>query len=184
MPWPTVFLIIDSNASLGNLAENQTSVDVATDFLQVKKSSQKNMHVSDESGFSRAKSLQLCPTLCDPVDCSPPGSSVHGDFPGKNTGVGCHALLRGIFPTQGSNLRLLRLLHRQASSLSLVPPGKPWSFTTWCNVSYSATENISSWAPLLYSLKSQPHANCFLHQLPQHPVYPTLQKKEGYSGQQ
>ena len=32
-----------------------------------------------------------------------PGSSVHGDSPGKNTGVGCHALLQGIFPTQGSN---------------------------------------------------------------------------------
>ena len=46
---------------------------------------------------------QLCLTLCDPVDCSPPGSSVHGDSPGKNTGVGCHALLQGIFPTQGSN---------------------------------------------------------------------------------
>ena len=35
--------------------------------------------------------------------CSQPGSSVHGDSPGKNTGVGCHALLQGIFPTQGSN---------------------------------------------------------------------------------
>ena len=35
--------------------------------------------------------------LCDPVDCSPPGSSVHGDSPGKSTGVGCHALLQGIF---------------------------------------------------------------------------------------
>ena len=35
--------------------------------------------------------------------CSPPGSSVHGDSPGKNTGVGCHAPLQGIFPTQGSN---------------------------------------------------------------------------------
>ena len=45
---------------------------------------------------------QLCPTLCDPVDCSPPGSSIHGDSPGKNTGVGCHALLQGILPTQGS----------------------------------------------------------------------------------
>ena len=32
-----------------------------------------------------------------------PGSSVHGDSPGKNTGVGCLALLQGIFPTQGSN---------------------------------------------------------------------------------
>ena len=46
---------------------------------------------------------QSCPTLCKPVDCSPPGSSVHGDSPGKNTGVGCHALLQGIFPTQGLN---------------------------------------------------------------------------------
>ena len=39
----------------------------------------------------------------DPMDCSLPGSSVHGDSPSKNTGVGRHALLQGIFPTQGSN---------------------------------------------------------------------------------
>ena len=38
-----------------------------------------------------AKSLQSCPTLCDPIDNSPPGSSVP---PGKNTGVGCHFLLQ------------------------------------------------------------------------------------------
>ena len=44
-----------------------------------------------------------CPTLCDPMDCSPPGFSVHEDSPGKNTGVGFHALLQGIVPTQGSN---------------------------------------------------------------------------------
>ena len=50
---------------------------------------------------------QLCPTLCDPVECNPPGSPVHGDFPGKNTGVGCPALLQGIFPIQGSNPGLL-----------------------------------------------------------------------------
>ena len=46
---------------------------------------------------------QSCPTLCEPVDCSLPGCSVHSDSPGKNTGLGCHALLQGIFPTQGSN---------------------------------------------------------------------------------
>ena len=68
---------------------------------------------------------QLCPTLCDSMDCSPPGSSVYGDSPGKNTGVGCHALLQGIFPTQGSNLCLLNLLHWQADSLPLAPHGKP-----------------------------------------------------------
>ena len=43
---------------------------------------------------------QLCTALCDPMDCSPPGSSVHADFLGKNTGGGCHALLQEIFPTQ------------------------------------------------------------------------------------
>ena len=59
------------------------------------------------------------------MDCSSPGSSVHGDFPGKNTGVGCHALLQGIFPTQGSNLSLFCLLHWQVDSLPLAPPGKP-----------------------------------------------------------
>ena len=46
--------------------------------------------------------------LCGPMNCSPPGSSVHGDSPGKSTGVGCHFLLRGIFLTHGSNLGLLQ----------------------------------------------------------------------------
>ena len=55
----------------------------------------------------RAKSLQWCLTLCDPRYCSPPGSSVHGDSPGKNTGVSCRALLQGVFPNQGWNLCLL-----------------------------------------------------------------------------
>ena len=69
--------------------------------------------------------LQLYTAICNPVDYSPPGSSVHGDSPGKNTGVGCHALLQGIFLTQGSNPRLLCLLHWQVGSLPLVPPGEP-----------------------------------------------------------
>ena len=51
-----------------------------------------------------------CLTLCDPVDCSPPGSSVHGDSSGKNTRVGCHALLQGILLTQESNPNLLSLV--------------------------------------------------------------------------
>ena len=45
--------------------------------------------------------------FCDPMDCSPLGSSVRRIFQAKNTGVGCHFLLQGIFPTQGSNLCLL-----------------------------------------------------------------------------
>ena len=63
--------------------------------------------------------LQSCPTLCDPMDCSPPGSSVHRDSPGKNSGVGCHAFLQGIFPTQVCSPCLLCLLHWQADSLPL-----------------------------------------------------------------
>ena len=47
------------------------------------------------------------------------------DSPGKNTGVGYHALLQGIFPTQGSDLRVLCVLHWQADSLALAAPGKP-----------------------------------------------------------
>ena len=54
-----------------------------------------------------AKSLQSCMTLRDPMDCSLPGSSLHGDSPGKNTDVGFHAPLQGIFLTQGLNLHLL-----------------------------------------------------------------------------
>ena len=46
------------------------------------------------------------------------------DSPQKNTGVGCHALLQGITSTQGSNLHFLCLLHWQAGSLPLAPPGK------------------------------------------------------------
>ena len=71
-----------------------------------------------------ARLLQSYTTLCSPMDCSPPGSSVRGDSPGKNTGVSCHALLQGVFPTQGSNPSLLCLLHWQAGSLPLLPPGK------------------------------------------------------------
>ena len=50
---------------------------------------------------------QSCPTLCNPMDYNPPGSSVHEDSPGKNTGVSCHALCQEIFPTQGLNPNLL-----------------------------------------------------------------------------
>ena len=86
-----------------------------------------------------------CSTLCAPMDSSLLGASVHGDSPGKNAGVGCHALLQEIFPTQGSNLRLLCLLHWQTGSLPLVPSRKPsvdnttsvWDWkkvlvTQWC----------------------------------------------------
>ena len=75
-----------------------------------------------------------CPTFCHPMDCSLPGSSVHG----KNTGVDCHFLLQGIFPTQGSNPGLLHcrqilyqrgnhqgspcIYYKMVTKISLVPP--------------------------------------------------------------
>ena len=51
--------------------------------------------------------IQSCPTLCDTRDCSPPSSSCPRNSPGKNTGMGCHSLLQGIFLTQGQNPGLL-----------------------------------------------------------------------------
>ena len=67
---------------------------------------------------------QSCPTLCDTMDCSLPGSSVHADSPGKNTGVGCHTHPPGdlsdpeIGPTSPAAPEL------QANSLPQSPQGK------------------------------------------------------------
>ena len=63
----------------------------------------------------------LSRSVFNSVNRSLPGSSVHGDSPGKNTGEGCHFLLRGIFPTWELNPSVLSLLHWQASSLPLAP---------------------------------------------------------------
>ena len=57
------------------------------------------------------------------MDCSPPGSPVHGDAPGKNNGVGCHALLQGNLPDPGIEPRSPAL---QAHILPSEPPGKPY----------------------------------------------------------
>ena len=70
-----------------------------------------------------AKSLSVSDSL-RPNGLQPAKVLCLWDSPGKNTGVGCHALLQGIFPTQGWNPRLLCLLHWQVGSLPLVPPGK------------------------------------------------------------
>ena len=67
---------------------------------------------------------QSCPTLRLP-GLQPSRHLCPWDSPGKNTAVGCHALLQGIFLTQGSNPHLLGLLHWQAGSLPPAPPGKP-----------------------------------------------------------
>ena len=79
---------------------------------------------------------QACLMLCDPMDCSPPGSSVHGDFPGQNTAVGCHFLLQGIFSTQGWNPGLLHWQADSSPGFHLGSPSQPLvikrSFTVSC----------------------------------------------------
>ena len=68
---------------------------------------------------------QLCLTLCDPMNCSLPGSSVHGIFQARILEWVASPLLQGIFLTQGLNLCLLCLLHWQADSLPLSYLGSP-----------------------------------------------------------
>ena len=109
---------------IGKPSENRAtdgSVSLFSSFQSVAISchsfSAQQLHAQIKHLFSHgrarmhAQSLQSCPTLCNPMDCSPPGSSVPGISPGKNTGVGCYVLLQGIFLTEGLNLSLLWLLH-------------------------------------------------------------------------
>ena len=71
--------------------------------------------------LSHFNHVQVCVTLWTVAHQAP----LSMEFPGKNTGVGCHALLQGIFPTKGLNPHLLCPLHWQAGSLPLALAGKP-----------------------------------------------------------
>ena len=61
--------------------------------------------VTSEKWVCVRASHSVVPDSCDPVDCSPSGSSVHEIFPGKNSGVGCHSLLQGNLPKTGTEHR-------------------------------------------------------------------------------
>ena len=111
-----------------------------------------------------AKLLVLCPILCDPMDLSPPGSSVHGTLQARIlTGVGCRFLLKGIFPTEGSYPHLLCLLHWQAGSLPLVPPGDglvtkpcltlviPWTVACQAPLARILQARILEWVAISFS---------------------------------
>ena len=76
-------------------------------------------HSISTTYWMHAQSLSHVQTLCNTMDCSPPDSSVHRICPGKNTGLGCHFFLQGIFPTQRLNPDLLCFLHWQVDSLPL-----------------------------------------------------------------
>ena len=60
-------------------------------------------HVFAEFEVKWSEVAQLCPTLCDPVDCSLPGSFLHGILQARVLEWVCHFLLQGIFQTQESN---------------------------------------------------------------------------------
>ena len=107
-------------------------------------------------------SPQLCPTLCSPMDCSPPGSCVHGDSPGKNTELGCHAILQGIFPTQPRDWTQVSHIAgrsftiwatREAQTLAwwflnaILEPSEPWVMVAGSRPSRFTCQSLTSpWA--------------------------------------
>ena len=97
-----------------------------------------------------AKSIQSCPTLCSTtVWTIVHQAPLSMGFFRWETGVGCHSPLQKIFLTQGWNLRLLCLLHWQAGSLPLMPPGKPSSLIFPCKrtLSWKHFCRLSSHSP-------------------------------------
>ena len=101
------------------------------------------------SRFSRVQ-------LCDPMDCSPPGFSVHQILQARILEWVSISSSRVSSPAQGSNPRLSYLLHRQAGSWPLVPPGKP---TLVLDVSFCSTTVFSNGQYMLND--SEP--DCYRH---------------------
>ena len=108
------------------------------------------------------------------MDCSLPSSPVHGIFPGKNTGKGCHALLQGVFLTQGSNPHVLHLLHLQGGSLPLAPPGESGSGQANC-------ENVTFEQRLKEDLRELVHVNMKKSESAISQSCPTLRNPKGCS---
>ena len=135
----------------------------------------KSMATKDENKVSckHAKLPQPWPTLRDPVDCSMWGSSVHGDSPGKNTGMGCHALLQEIFPFR-------------VEPMSFRSPALGWWFFTnwatwkapkslnWCQIYrlIALASNYHSLAKIYWLIFTAPETLLFNNLLPTLP--PTI----------
>ena len=93
-------------------------------YLESEKESTFEDNTFHQIAAAAAKSLQLCPTFCNPMDYSLPGSSVHEILQARILEWVTISSFRGIFLTQGSNQSLLHILHGQAGSLPLWSPGK------------------------------------------------------------
>ena len=115
-------------------------------------------------------------TLCKPMECGLPRPSVHGDSPGKNTGVGCHALLQGfpgIFPGDLPNPRIKpRSPALQADSLLAEPPGKPkntrvgsLSLLQKIFPTQESNQGLLHCRWILYQLSYERHPHSFPHSL-------------------
>ena len=97
---------------------------------------------------------QSCPTRCNPMDSSPPGSSVHGDSPGKNTGVCCHALLQGIFQSRDQTQVFCTAdgffivwATREGGGSGWLPVGSPLVQVAGCTRGMKTVIGAVSWDP-------------------------------------
>ena len=124
------WLILRVKSNLPKLIPSQSSQifdigiqDLKTAFTEIFKQHKERGKRLKWEVCLHTKLFQKCSTLCDPMDCNRPGSS-SWDSPGKNIGVGSHALLKGIFLIQESNPRLLPL---QIAGIFFTAelPGKP-----------------------------------------------------------
>ena len=106
------------------------------------------------------------------MDCSPPGSSVHGDSPGKNTDVGCHALLWGIFLIQGQNPCLL---HCRQVLYHLSNQGSPKCYQYLSALLLPLANIIRFWIPLSVTRGTFAHSQfCFPASVSSSPLIPRL----------
>ena len=110
---------------------------------------------------------QICLTLCDSMDCSPPGSSIHGNSPEKNTGVGCHALFRGNLPNPRTEPWSPAL---QVDSLPSETPQKPrntgvgrLSLLQGIFLTQESNRGLLHCRPILYQLSYQFSSVQFSH---------------------
>ena len=115
-------------------ADEEKLESLYTADRNVKWSEQKLLEMSELPYAVPCAYSLSCPTLCDPMDC--PWNS-----PGKNTGVGCHALLQGIFPTQGWNPGLphcrqilYRLSHQRSPEIPCLGTYSKINIYSWKNL--------------------------------------------------
>ena len=120
--------------------------------------------------------FQLGPTLCDPMDCSLPGSSVHGTLQAIHHGIGYHALLQVIYLTQRSKLYLLHLLHWQVDSLLFEPEKarlNPSLCSHWMQLKWLASLSLKP------RLQPNPHHTSSPCPIPEDPFPPGCYKSTG-----